>query len=205
MTTGPSKEELQDYWNNNRQYFDELAKYYLQSDREYYTKFIAPFYSNPLIRSSPKTGGGAGKLLIIIAAVIVVITAGAVAFMVLMPESQDTVENKKTISPKVVQDSVIKHIIHSDNKSADNINDTTETIPQPPPSPDYDKGLSYFHNKDYDNAEKCFKRVPKGDKNYTQALKKLMDIKIIRGEDINEVSPEKPKDDNRKKPLERTR
>jgi len=202
MTTGPSKEELQDYWNNNRQYFDELAKYYLESDREYYTKFIAPFYSNPFKRSSPPAGGGAGKFLIVIAAFFGVIAAGAVAFMVLMNGSpDDEVVHKKVMGPNA--DPTIKPAVIADKP------DTTANIPPAPPSPDYDKGLKYLHNKDYDNAEKYFKQVPKGDKNYVQALKKLAEIKIIRAEAIDNEPRDYPKpkskDDNRKQPIERTR
>jgi TolA-binding protein len=149
MTTGPSKEELQDYWANNRQYFDELAKYYLQADREYYSKYIAPFYSNPFKPSSSSKGGGTAKLLVVFIAMIGVIAAGAAAFLVLMTAKDD---NEKIISPKVVQDSIIKPVTHSDK-----IPDTTANIPPALQSPDYNKGLKYFLNKDYNNAEKYFK------------------------------------------------
>jgi hypothetical protein len=201
MTSGPSKEELQDYWANNRQYFDELTKYYLEADREYYNKYIAPFYSNPFQRS-PSSKGGVGKLLVILVAMIGVIAAGAVAFLVLMTGSSDDKSvHKKVLSPNVVQDSTIKPVTITD------MPDTTANIPPVPISPDYDKGLKYFRNKDYKNAEKYFKVVPKGDKNYIQALKKLAEIKIIRGEDINQEPRDYPKtkDDSRKQPIERTR
>jgi hypothetical protein len=46
MPSGPSKQELEMYWKDSRQYFDELARYYKESDKAYYDEYIAPFYSN---------------------------------------------------------------------------------------------------------------------------------------------------------------
>lgn len=44
MQSGPSKEELENYWKTSRAYFDELAEHYKTADPEYYEKFIVPFY-----------------------------------------------------------------------------------------------------------------------------------------------------------------
>jgi flagellar basal body-associated protein FliL len=198
--SGPSKDELRDYWTNNRQYFDELAKYYLEADREYYDKFIAPFYSNPFgsaPRSQSGTGSGA-RILIILMAAIGVLAAGAVAFFVMTPNGQDSGEDKQVISPRVIVDTVKKTenpiIIAAD---------TTAKIVKTK-SPYYDKAQKYYHAKDYDAAEQYFKLIDKNDVNYMNAQKRLFEIKMIRdGDKSDEDQPVEPKNRNRKQPLER--
>lgn len=41
----PTEEELKNYYNTNRKYFDELANYYYKSDIEFYSKNFAPYYN----------------------------------------------------------------------------------------------------------------------------------------------------------------
>jgi flagellar basal body-associated protein FliL len=173
MTTGPTKEELQNYWTYNRQYFESLAKYYAETDKEYYNKFIAPFYSP--FRSSTSNKSGAGKLIIIMFSLALVIAGAAAAFFVLMQsDSGNTDEDNKVIGRKIVTDTSSTLIPRPDT--------IVNVIPEI--SPNYDKGLKYFKKKDYTNAEKYFNLVPKSDKNYVQAQKKIVEIKIIRGEDV---------------------
>lgn len=50
-----TKEELKEYYRNSRQYFDNLAKYYLEMDKEYYKEFIAPIYNNPPVPNVEST------------------------------------------------------------------------------------------------------------------------------------------------------
>jgi|GEM_PF-5665290 hypothetical protein len=40
----PTEQELQNYYQTNRKYFDELANYFYKTDLEFYNKSIAPFY-----------------------------------------------------------------------------------------------------------------------------------------------------------------
>lgn len=44
----PTYQELQNYYFNNRKYFDELAQYYYDNDIEYYKAYILPQYSQLL-------------------------------------------------------------------------------------------------------------------------------------------------------------
>ncbi|MGH2576100.1 MAG: hypothetical protein ACRDFC_10420, partial [Ignavibacteria bacterium] len=65
---------------------------------------------------------------------------------------------------------------------------------------DYEKGIKYFNKKDYDSAEKYFKKVQKKDKNYSDAQKKLEEIRSMNQENNNqeEIDKKKPLDnDNR--------
>jgi TolA-binding protein len=173
MQNGPSKEELEEYWNNSRQYFDELASYYRTSDRDYYNKYIAPFYSP--FRVSPSKGGGT-KIIAIAAALIVFLGIGAAMLLVLIPAGSDNStennDNKQQVSPKISSDSVKSPVVPNDTSSK------VVTV-----SPYYDKGMKYYHSKDYENAKKYFEMVPREDKNYRNARKQLLEIKIIRGEE----------------------
>lgn len=51
MEAGPSKEQIESYFRTSRKYFDELAKHYYEKDREFYNKYFAPYYNNPLYSS----------------------------------------------------------------------------------------------------------------------------------------------------------
>ena len=105
---GPSKEELENYFKNSRQYFDELAKYYLESDREYYDKYIAPFYNNPFRRSG--TQGSGGSMLILAIAMFLVIAAGAAVFLLVSTKSDKEVieETQKSYQKKLTQPILLK-------------------------------------------------------------------------------------------------
>lgn len=52
MNTGPSKEQIESFYKTSRKYFDELARHYYEKDRDFYNKYFAPYYKNPLYTSS---------------------------------------------------------------------------------------------------------------------------------------------------------
>ena len=176
MSSGPSKEELEMYWKNSRQYFDELAKYYQQSDPEYYKECILPFYSNPFHSASNTGKSGGGIKLVTVMVLLAVIGAGAAAFFVLL-------KNTDIDEPKVKE----KTVESKDNRSSDNIGvEETETK-----SADDDaEGLSSEDNfiigtkaiseKDYDKAEKHLKRIKPGQKYYKEAKQLLENIKFMK-------------------------
>ena len=174
---GPSKEELENYFKNSRQYFDELAKYYLESDREYYDKYIAPFYNNPFRRSG--TQGSGGSMLILAIAMFLVIAAGAAVFLLVSTKSD-------------------KEVIEETQKSYQKKADATDSIKVKDTNEYYEKGAAYFDNEDYENAEKYLKLVPRKDKNYSDAVRKLKKIAEMKIEKEN-------KDERRvkSKPLQR--
>jgi ATP-dependent Zn protease len=103
-TVGPSKEELKNYFENNRQYFDELAKYYRESDPVYYKENIAPFYNGLLITSgSKKSAKGCLAVAMSIAILIIGLAAGLVFFILQQEESDD----KQTIPQIQKEEKVI--------------------------------------------------------------------------------------------------
>lgn len=176
---GPSKEELENYFKNSRQYFDELAKYYLESDREYYDKYIAPFYNNPFRRSGTQGSGSGGSKLILAIAMFLVIAAGAAVFLLVSTKSD-------------------KEVIEETQKSYQKKADATDSIKVKDTNEYYEKGAAYFDNEDYENAEKYLKLVPRKDKNYPEAVRKL--------KKIAEMKIEKDKKDERRvksQPLQR--
>lgn len=67
-------------------------------------------------------------------------------------------------------------------KKSNAINDTAESSGKF----DFEKGLKYFDDGDYDNAEKYLKKVKSTDDNYSDAKKKLNEIKTIKKKKLEE-------------------
>lgn len=171
---GPSKEELDNYWKNSRQYFDELAKTYKESDPEYYNKFIAPYYSNPF-RSVSSSSSGKGKsaiVIVFVAVFLLLIVGGAAALLIFI--SNDATKNKERIPV-------------SDTTTISHRYDTTITNIEELDS-DYFKGLKYLSQKDYDKAEEHLRKVGKNDKNYKDAQQVLKSIQFLKQSDQNKRS-----------------
>lgn len=176
MSTGPSKEELRNYWESSRQYFDELARYYKEADPAYYKEYIAPFYSNPLYAVGVKKGGG--KAVLVLAAAIFVMVMGAAAVFFFLQSG--------SISEKEVPQEKIEP-----SKKQVTVPDALDT--------NYNVAIRYFNEKDYDNAEKYLRKVKSSDPNYIDARKKLNEIRKIKREEMEE---ELNKDNRRQRPVQ---
>ena len=191
MASGPSKEDLEMYWQTSRQYFDELAEHYRKNDPAYYKEFIQPFYSNPF-RSAPtgsssgkKSGCGAKSVLAV--SLMLVIAGLAAAVFLLMDGSDDRATDKKKDS----------------QYNRDSVSDI-----EPPPAPDkiqpqeevspetsiqYRRGVKLFEQKEYRLAGRYLRNVPESDPNYKDAQRMLKIIEVM------------DKKNERKKPIERVR
>src|SRR5690349_21552832 len=111
MASGPSKQELEMYWQNSRQYFDELAAHYKQNDPQYYKEYIEPFCTNPFRGSSQttKSSGSSAKpvLVVILAVMILFVGIGAVAvyfFMSKDPGKKQQEEYSKRLEKELQED-----------------------------------------------------------------------------------------------------
>jgi hypothetical protein len=78
MSSGPSREELLNYWKTSRAYFDELARHYKTSDPDYYKSHIEPFYTNPLYSAGNKSSGFSNRIIITIIIYISMIIFGII-------------------------------------------------------------------------------------------------------------------------------
>ncbi len=188
---GPSKEELDYYYKNSRKYFDELANYYYNADREYYDKFIAPYYSTFATITSPRNSRGSKPAVIVTlgAAIAALAVAGAVFFLVQTTRDTENEHNDKT--EKVEKNA-------RENDEFEKINADTSSANVKVQS-DYIKGLKFFSQKDYDIAEKYFKKVRETDENYRDAQKKIEEIENIKKDAGYDSRYTKPK------PVERIR
>jgi uncharacterized protein HemX len=187
---GPSKEELEYYYKNSRKYFDELANYYYNADREYYNKFIAPFYSTfAAITSSGKRGSKPALIVSLGAAVAALVVAGAVFFLVQTSRDTENEHDDKT-------EKVEKNTQKNDEFEKINADTSSENVKI---QSDYQKGLKFFNQKDYDIAEKYFRKVGKTDENYRDAQKKIEEIENIKKDAGYDSRYTKPK------PVERIR
>jgi hypothetical protein len=184
MAGGPSKEDLQMYWQNSRQYFDELANHYRQADPEYYRTYIQPFYNNPFanVPSSKRSGSGGAKLAIVAVALMILIAgAGAVFFLVLRSESlteNDKIEKKQSTDEPRVRE-----------KAPSNEKDNRESIVPSEEEEDPDGMTSDDHfivgskkiaEKDYDQAEYHLKKVKPGTTYYKQSKELLKNMNLLR-------------------------
>lgn len=179
MPSGPSKQELEMYWKDSRQYFDELAKYYKESDKAYYDEYIAPFYSNPFTSVSETGGsrsGGAAKLVIVMAILIFLLAAGAAAVFLLMNENSG--KDKENDSGKTEK----KLESEEKEKTKTPGNKDSETGDESSLSSDdhFIIGSKKIADKDYDKAEYHLKQVKPGSQYYEQSKRLLESIKYLR-------------------------
>ncbi len=160
MSTGPSKEELENYWQNSRQYFDELAKYYQQADPAYYKKYILPYYNNPFKVSGSTSGGKAG--FIIIAVVIMLISLLSAVVFLLLSSSQDEETN-------ITEDRAVTYETSQTDSTAlrEVVTDAPDT------SIHFKRGSDFFRMKKYKLAERFLKNVPESDPQYDEARRML--------------------------------
>lgn len=158
---GPSKEELANYFKNNRKYFDELAHHYKQTDPSYYNKYIAPFYSISFISAGEKRT--VKPAIAAFAASMVVFIMGIVLFFMV---------NQKSIDEDVnVSEDEIENEIESDRvKMLDTLSSLKDLG-------DYEKGIMYYQLGEYNKAEKFLEKVPEGNALYKDAKLKLNEIK----------------------------
>lgn len=190
MATGPSKQELEMYWQNSRQYFDELAKHYKQADPQYYKEYIEPFYSNPFrgTYESKQSRGGAGKAIIVIVALLVLGIAGAASFMIFYLGNDDTgsKELEKIIKDIDSEKKTVDKETTTEKESTDN-NDVNKKPTENETDPDERSDQDHFieaskkiSEKDYDKAEYHLKKVKKGSEYYEQAQQMLKNMKFLR-------------------------
>jgi len=191
MATGPSKEDLETYWQSSRQYFDELARHYQTADPEYYKEFIKPFYDNPFRSVSsgqPGKSGGGGKVMVIAVFLLVFIGAISAGLFFFIGDSQSVKEkveeltsDKNTTEQKTTKE---KKITREENGfteeppvSEEPVTGKTEELSG---EDNYIIGAKYIAEKKYDKAAWHLKQIKKGDKRYKEAQQLLESIKYLK-------------------------
>jgi hypothetical protein len=202
MAAGPSKEELEMYWQNSRQYFDELAKHYQQADPAYYKEFIQPFYSNPFRSqggsqpqsfsdgiydtSLPKKKSG-GARIAALGAMAVLAAAGAAVYLI-MGNTGEEIPMKKLENTR--------QEVAADTSGVPKVEEPKLIEQGQESSPDFIMGEKLYKEKNYDMAEKMLRRVPRSSKDYGKAinlLRKIANIKL-NSKDGNNTDIEKDSD-----------
>jgi len=182
MTGGPSKQELEMYWQNSRQYFDELAKHYQTADPEYYKEYIKPFYDNPF-RSvgQAQTGKSSGGSKAIVFAVFLLLFIGVLgAAIFIFFSSSDSITKK--VEEITGEKEVTKDPIISEPDNTKNETTPEEELPEGELSGEdnYIIGAKYIAEKKYDKAAWHLKQIKKGDKRYKEAQQLLESIKYLK-------------------------
>lgn len=196
MSSGPSKQELDMYWKNSRQYFDELAKHYRETDPEYYNKYIAPYYANPFVSQGNSGGahvsGSGGSKALSVAVSAALLVAGLSAGIFFFLRTEQPAEDKGRSVKRIVEP------VQPVQPDAEKKNETApeETPTTVEPSEEYEKGLEYFSKKEFDKAEEHLKKVSPDDPSYKNAQRLLQLIRFNK---------ESGRDNYRRKPIERVR
>ena len=152
----PTKEELKRDWAANREHFEALSKFYYVNDREYYDKYIAPFYESQSEVSKTETKNSRASIIIILGVVIALLASfGILAYFLVSTVDETVNEGLK----EIVIDSMAK------GKNFDS---------------DYMKAMKYMSEKDYDRAEKLLKKIPEDDPDYKNAQQLLESIKYLK-------------------------
>ncbi len=184
MTNGPSKQDLESYWQNSRQYFDELAKYYQTADPEYYRQYIKPFYDNPFrsVGSGSQGKGGGGKIIFIAVFMFLLIGLGSAGVFLFMGKSgsvKEKIEELTADKRDTEQKTVTKENTNTETT------EPTEVEPDSDPSllsdeDNYIIGAKYIGEKKYDKAAWHLKQIKPGDKRYKEAQQLLESIKYLK-------------------------
>jgi hypothetical protein len=181
MPSGPSKQELEMYWQNSRQYFDELAAHYKQADPRYYKEYIEPFYTNPFanVHAQRQNSSSSAKPILIIVAFLVFAFGGLAAFGIIyftsqQPDSKEIEKlfestDKQEIKPKE-EKSQQEKAIEEDNS------DPSELSPED----NFIIGSKYLGEKKYDKAEYHLRKVKPGEKYYKESQQLLESMKYLR-------------------------
>lgn len=187
MSTGPSKEDLELYWQNSRQYFDELARHYQTADPEYYRKYIKPYYDNPFRSAytapgqTKSTGGGAKFLVLMIAVAVLGIAGAGVFFLV----SQGDSVSKKIEQFSGNDEETTKRELKG--KDSEKQEGTTLVEPEEEPSMEklsdddlYIRGAKYISEKKYDEAVFELRKIKPGSKRYKEAQQLIESVKYLK-------------------------
>lgn len=187
MAGGPSKQDLEMYWQNSRQYFDELARHYQTADPEYYREFIKPFYDNPFRSAGSGNTGrtGGGSKVIVIAVFFLVLIGALSAGLFFILGSSETVKEKveEITSDKDVteQKTTKEKKITREETGITEESPVTEENPEELSGEDnYIIGAKYIAEKKYDKAAWHLKQIKKGDKRYKEAQQLLESIKYLK-------------------------
>lgn len=187
----PSKEQLEYYFKTSRLYFDQIAKQYAETDKEYYTKMIAPFYGPFSGLSSSRAGGvttsvSSGGVKIFAALGFIMAIMGVAAVIYIFGENQfdsgTDADETETIAESVTYETTYTYSNKTDIKEEEK--PPTTTTPAENKSiedmTNYELGEKYFNEQEWDKAEEHYKLVKPGDDHYTEVSIKLMAVKKIK-------------------------
>lgn len=175
------------YWQNSRQYFDELAKHYQQTDPQYYKEYIQPFYSNPFRTSgnstttSSKQGSGGAKMVVVAVLMLLIVGVAGVAFFLMFQTSDidNIFDEKKPTQKETIQRETVPK---SEEVTPTPLEESTEDENPGLLSPEdnFIIGSKYLSEKKYDEAEYHLKQIKPGQKYYKEAQQLLINMKYIR-------------------------
>ncbi len=167
----PSKEQLDYYFKTSRKYFDSLALKYQQEDKAYYDSFIAPYYTNPLVRAR---GTGGIKIFIFVTAFFMM--SMAILAYVVLSQKGVTLKDIFVFENEPDETEVMYETITTTEKKISPESkefDKFDTLAVSYLKSDFEKGTYYYGRKKYEMAEEYLKKIEKKDKDYIPAQEVL--------------------------------
>jgi tetratricopeptide (TPR) repeat protein len=175
----PSKEQLQEYYNTSRKYFDELAEHYENTEPEYYRSVILPIKRKGYFIGDGNNGGR-GIFVVVIAVFLLVGASVGVFLMLAEPEKtynpvDEYYEQIEQKSGKETRTNPVRETRTPVNSDGTEKNTDGMT--------NFEKGEFYYEQQAYNQALEYLKMVSPDDENYAQAQKYI--------DEINEMPDEK--------------
>lgn len=186
----PSKEQLDYYFKTSRKYFDSLAQKYQQEDKEYYDKYFAPYYNNPL---TGVRGTGGIKIFIYVTAVFM--TSMAILAYVVLSQRGVTLEDVFVFEDEPDETEVMYETVTTTERKISPESkelDKFDTLAISYLKSDFEKGSYYYGRKNYTAAEEYLNKIEKKDRDYIPAQ-----------EVLKMIQKEKSTRDTRKKTIEK--
>lgn len=171
---GPSKEELENYFKNNRKYFDELARNYKITDPDYYNKNIAPFYRYTYNSAGNKKPSK--RPVILMAGLALALSAG-ISMLVFF------VQNKSERKPVITAEQIEELAELSSQSKIDTtvINNVTsqkmlDSMDSVRVKAEFNQGRFLFKIGKYEEAKEYLKKISKSFPEYEQVEYMLKEI-----------------------------
>jgi hypothetical protein len=160
----PSKEQLDYYFKTSRKYFDELAKQYQTTDKEYYDNYIAPYYNNPFVKS-----GKTVNFKVVLFSFCAVMFIASLTTVFILAKNGVTFKDVFDFKDEPDETEVMYETVTVTEKKVPQTDEKFDTLAISYLKNDLEKGSYYYGVKKYDKAEFYLKRIAKNDNNYLAA------------------------------------
>ncbi|HLT23625.1 MAG TPA: hypothetical protein VK004_00730 [Ignavibacteria bacterium] len=171
----PTREQLEKYYETTRQYFDDLAAHYKETDPEYYKSVVQPVQRKGWFSGDDDNSAKRGMILVAVAVFLLVGTSVGVFLLLSAPEDsynpvdeyykQQQQQNSTNPDQRRTPLRETRSPVNTESG-----NDGTEGMSN------FEKGEFYYEQQAYNQALEYLGQVTPGDENYDRAQKYISEI-----------------------------